>query len=138
MELAEFFARRSKDPSTQCGAVIADHQHGLVSVGFNGFPRGVKDTGMRLLDREWKLGAIIHAEVNAILYARGRDLSGCTIYTWPLPPCSNCAAVIIQSGLREVVSIRTGPEILSRWGDSLAQALCLFEEAGVMQRLLEG
>ena len=67
--LAKHVAEWSKDPSTKVGAVIADQKHRVLSLGFNGFARGVKDLAQRLDDRETKYDMIIHAERNAILFA---------------------------------------------------------------------
>lgn len=91
------YATWSKDPSTQVGAVITKGNH-QVSQGYNGFPAGVNDDAERYADREFKYRAVIHAEENAIIWA-GRDLTGCTIYVYPMPPCAGCAGKIIQSGI---------------------------------------
>jgi dCMP deaminase len=98
LELAKEVARYSKDPSTKAGAVLVDPHGGQVGSGFNGFARGVEDLPERYDDRDLKLMMIVHSEVNAIVFSK-RDLWGCTIYTWPFPPCSNCAAIIIQAGI---------------------------------------
>jgi dCMP deaminase len=124
--LAQHIAGWSKDPSTKVGAVIADPDHRIVSVGFNGLARGVEDTDERLAVREQKYPRIVHAEMNAILFAR-RGLVGCTLYTWPLPPCAHCAGAIIQSGLSGVVS----PQPSERWVESCSIAAEMFAEAGV-------
>lgn len=100
LELAEHVSTWSKDPSTKVGAVIVDDKNRIISLGFNGLPRGISDDE-RLEDRETKYKLIIHAEENAILFAN-KDLSGCKIYTWPLPPCSRCASKIIQVGITDV------------------------------------
>lgn len=42
-KLAEHVKEKSKDRSTKCGCVIASPDHSVLSVGFNGFPRGVND-----------------------------------------------------------------------------------------------
>jgi len=125
--LAQHIATFSKDPSTKVGAVIADSHHRIVSMGYNGFPRGVQDTPERLTDREKKYEMVVHAEINAILFAQC-DLSRMTLYTYPLPPCSRCAALIINSGLRAVVA---PPVTQTRWVESCSLALDMFDEAGV-------
>ena len=127
-ELSKHIAQWSQDPSTQVGAVIVDDNKRIISLGFNGFPQGIKDD-IRLEDREFKLKTIVHAEVNAILFAN-KDLSGACLYTWPLPPCSNCASIVIQSGIKRIVC----PDeslILDRWKESINLSLKLFEEAGI-------
>jgi dCMP deaminase len=129
--LAEHIAGWSKDPSTQVGAVIADRHNRVVSVGYNGFPRGVEDTNDRLNIREVKYPLTIHAEENAILFAN-RSLEGCTLYVWPLPPCAGCAAKIIQTGISRVVcALSEEAGLTGRWGESNELAFKIFNEAGV-------
>lgn len=130
--LAEHVAAWGKDPSTKCGAVITDAKHRVLSVGFNGFPRGVADDA-RLDDREEKYPRIVHAEVNAILNATG-SLDGATLYVWPLSCCTPCAAVIIQSGITTVKSIYS---INSRWQDDIKRALLMLDEADVGYELYD-
>lgn len=118
----------SKDPSTQCGAVIVDPKGRIVATGYNGFARGVEDRHDRLHDREEKYRLVVHAEINAILTA-GRDLAGCTLYTHPFPTCERCAAQVIQSGISRVVSrFSDNP----RWKDSFRLAGQQYLEAGVV------
>lgn len=128
LELANFVAGWSKDPSTRVGAVIADSQYRIVSTGFNGFPRGVQDK----LDvsRETKLLRTIHAEDNAILFAR-RDLTGANIYV-SRPPCANCAARIIQAGIWKVAYSTPDAGFLERWAGAIAEAEAMLDEAGVV------
>lgn len=127
LELASHVASWSKDPSTKVGAVIVRPDKTVASIGFNGLPRGVEDSETRLHDRTLKYPMTVHAEVNAILHAR-EPLHGYTIYVAPLNPCSNCAAAIIQSGIKRVMAMA---EINPRWEESNALAQTMFEEAGV-------
>ncbi len=127
LELAGHVAAWSKDPSTKVGAVIVRPDKTVASIGFNGLPRGVDDTDLRLNDRQLKYPMTVHAEVNAILHAR-EPLHGYTIYVAPLNPCSNCAAAIIQSGIKRVMAMA---KINPRWEQSNALAQTMFEEAGV-------
>ena len=106
MGLAKLSALRSKDPSTQVGACIVDSDHKVVSIGYNGMPRGVDDEvipwghGEGL---ESKYLYVCHAEFNAILNTRnGSALQGCSIYV-TLFPCNECAKAIVQTGIKEVV-----------------------------------
>lgn len=130
LTLAMHIGSWSKDPSTKVGAVIVDQQRRIVSTGYNGFPRGVLDTQKRLKNRKQKYGCTIHAEMNAILFAQ-RNLTGCTIYTTPFQPCSNCAAAIIQVGIVRVVTFPTSEELAERWKDSIELAKQMLGEAGV-------
>ena len=128
MEVAELIASWSKDPSTKCGAVIASPDRTVISTGFNGLPRGVKDKEEILNDRELKYQCTIHAEENAILNATTREvLRGCSIYIHPIPPCSNCAARIIQAGITRVV-FRAG-DIQDHWKKSMSIARDMITDA---------
>lgn len=128
LELSDFISEWSKDPSTKVGAVIVDLNRRIVSTGYNGLPIGVVDDKDRLEDREKKYKMILHAEENAIMFSR-RDLSGCSLYVSSLPPCSHCASLIIQSGIKDVyVWDSVVPE---RWKESLKMTETMFEEAGV-------
>ena len=105
MGIAHLSALRSKDPYTQVGAVIVDQEHKVVSIGYNGFPKGCSDDeypweneGSSL---ETKYVYVVHAELNAILNSP-RSVKGCSIYV-SLFPCHECAKAIIQSGNQEIV-----------------------------------
>lgn len=105
MGLAHLSAKRSKDPSTQVGAVIVSSEHRVVSIGYNGFPNGCSDDEFPW-DREGDFGNtkypyVVHAELNAILNSK-HDLKGCSIYV-SLFPCNECAKAIIQSGISRIV-----------------------------------
>lgn len=130
LQLAKLVASWSKDPSTQAGAVIVDPDNRVVSVGYNGLPRGIADDPQRYADREVKYKLIVHAERNALLFAR-RDVAGCTLYTTPFQPCSVCAGLVIQSGITRVVAPPLDAERAERWGADMALALTMFREAGV-------
>lgn len=130
LDLARVAAGRSKDPSTQCGAIILDAKHRLVSSGYNGLPRGIADDPGILEDREKKLSLVLHAEENALLFAH-RDLTGCTLYVVPMPPCSRCAAKIVQAGIVRVVAMAPTGAQVARWGESFNLGRWLYESAGV-------
>ena len=105
MGLAHLSAMRSKDPSTQVGAVIVDAEHKVVGIGYNGLPIGCSDDEFPW-DREGgmletKYAFVVHAELNAILNST-RDLHRCTLYV-SLFPCNECAKAIIQSGICRIV-----------------------------------
>ncbi len=134
LDLAQFISQWSKDPSTKVGAVIADMDNRIVSVGFNGLPQRVRDLEERLIDREQKLKMVVHAEMNAILFAH-RPLVNCTLYTWPMAPCSNCASFIAQSGVYRVVAPRHN--IDSKWKDSIDLAMLTLNEAGILVQLIQ-
>jgi len=130
MALAEHVAEWSKDPSTKVGAVIMRGDRTVASMGYNGFPRGVMDQIDRYANREVKYTMVVHAEANAIVAAAG-SVSGMTIYC-TLFPCCECAKLIIQSGLREVVV--KSLEKNERYYDSMTTSQKMFREAGVILR----
>ena len=104
MGVAKLAARRSKDPSTQVGACIVSRENIIISTGYNGMPKGCSDDEFPW-DRtgaETKYPYVVHAELNAILNANGRDLRGSRVYV-ALFPCNECAKAIIQSGVKEVI-----------------------------------
>ena len=127
LKLAQHIAQWSKDPSTKVGAVIVRPNRTIASVGYNGFPRGVNDDE-RLNDRPYKYAMTVHAEANAILSANER-LDGCTLYVTPLSPCSSCASILIQSGIKRVVAYM--PHQPEHWADSFAIARTMLDEAGI-------
>ena len=129
--MAEFASKRSKDPSTKVGAIIVEpNTNILISMGYNGFPRNIADLPERLEDRKIKYRYIIHGDVNAILNAY-RSVVGYTMYVWPFSPCSDCAKIIVQSGIKRVVTKKATSEFIERWKDSLSLTRELFTEAGV-------
>lgn len=118
--IAMAVAQKSKDPSTKVGAVIVGEHRNIISTGFNGFPRGVREHVKSCgphpgLDEErWSRPAkylrVEHAERNAVFNAarHGIRLEGSRMYlNWEPCPCTDCARAIIQSGIIEVV----GPDI---------------------------
>ena len=104
MGVAKLAAHRSKDPSTQVGACIVSPENIIISTGYNGMPMGCSDDEFPWArdGAETKYPYVVHAELNAILNATGRDLRGSRVYV-ALFPCNECAKAIIQSGIKEVV-----------------------------------
>lgn len=129
MGMAKHVAKLSKDPSTKVGAVIFDDKRRLVSAGYNGFARGVQDKASRLNDRDTKLKLTLHAEKNAILFATA-PLEGCTIVVTH-PCCAQCAAQIIQAGIKHVIWTKPDTRFMTRWGTDLILTRAQFKEAEV-------
>lgn len=106
LDMAYACSRKSKDDSTQCGAVIADHFHKLISSGYNGPPSCIEDTLVPWNERPAKYAYIIHSEENALwngVAARGiAGLNGSTIYSTH-HPCSECLLRSMMLGVKEVV-----------------------------------
>ena len=108
MAIAKLSAMRSKDPSTQVGACIVSNDNRILSIGYNGAPNGFSDEkfpwGRDGKNLDTKYSYVCHAELNAILNYRGskKDLEDARIYV-DLFPCNECAKIIIQSGIKEVI-----------------------------------
>ena len=132
MGIALLSSQRSKDPNTQVGACIVSSDNRILSIGYNGAPRGLDDDTMHW-DREGsfldtKYAYVCHGELNAILNYRG-NLEGSKIYV-ALFPCNECAKAIIQSGIAEVVYL------YDKYADSAATVASkrMLQSAGVVCR----
>ena len=136
MSMASLVAAWSKDPSTGCGAVIVDSRNIVRGLGYNGLPKRVDDHPERLHNRELRLALTLHAEANAILHSQ-HPIRGCTLFVWPMPPCSRCAALIIQAGISRVVAPAPAPDLADRWGESIDLAVMAMREAGVKVDILD-
>ncbi len=106
MGIACLSSLRSKDPNTKVGACIVDKDHKVVTIGYNGMPRGIDEEQL-----SWNKGEgldnkylyVCHAEMNAILNTRnGAALKDCILYV-TLFPCNECAKALIQVGIKELV-----------------------------------
>ena len=104
MGVALLASKRSKDPNTQVGACIVDENNIILSTGYNGFPIGCSDDEFPWAreGEDTKYPYVVHAELNTILNATGRNLRGARIYV-SLFPCNECTKAIIQSGITEVI-----------------------------------
>lgn len=131
LSLAKFISDWSKDLSTKVGAVIFDDKFRVVSLGYNGFPQNIYDNPELIENRDTKLMLTVHAEINAIIFAK-RDLTGCNLVTFPFSPCSNCGSAIIQSGIKRVVSLESDNP---RWKESFEFSKKMFQEAGIEFKL---
>ncbi len=106
MGVAILSGMRSKDPSTQVGACIVSEDNKILSMGYNGFPKGCSDDEFpwnregEPLDNKYFY--TVHSELNAILNYRGGSLEGAKLYV-SLFPCNECAKAIIQAGIKTVV-----------------------------------
>jgi len=134
MTVALVSAQRSKDPNTQVGAVVTNPDKRIVGVGYNGFPAGCSDDILpwareapKSLDTKYPF--VCHAEMNAVLNGLGRITPDCTIYV-VLFPCNECAKVIIQAGIKEVVYLSDKYAET----DGVKAARTMFDLAGVRYR----
>ena len=88
---AALIAQKSKDPSTKVGCVIVGDDNAILSMGFNGFPRGVDEHNSARWKRPEKYNWVEHAERNAIYNAarHGINLFGARAYlNWEPKPCA--------------------------------------------------
>ncbi|CAJ0572406.1 unnamed protein product, partial [Mesorhabditis spiculigera] len=131
MASAILAAERSKDPTTQVGCVIVDADNKIIGTGYNGMPLGCHDDTM-----PWGKGNadplmnkhtfVVHAEQNAILNSIGK-ITGCRLYT-KLFPCNDCAKLIVQSKISEVIYM------LDRESWEMEAARVLFKRVGIKFR----
>lgn len=133
LALAKEIAKRSKDPSTQVGAVIVGPDNEVRSLGYNCFPRGVDDGAPGRLERPLKYKWLEHGERNAIYNAArvGIPVKGCSMYISWLP-CSDCARAIIQSGIDKLVV--EDLSIPGRWRADFLVSLPMLREARISIR----
>lgn len=130
--VADSIAQLSRDPSTKVGAVILDAGYGILSTGYNGFPRGVDDSVSMRYVKPLKLSYTAHAEGNAIAQAAksGTKLEGSALIVTSLFPCTHCCKMIIQSGIKLVVAPDTDIN-KPNWGPEAELSKIMFAEAGV-------
>ena len=138
MGVAKLSALRSKDPSTQVGACIVGDDNRILSIGYNGTPNGFDDKCFPW-DREGeplntKYLYVCHAEMNAIINYRGsrKELEGAKVYV-DLFPCNECAKIIIQAGIKEVIYL--SDKYASQ--DAFIASKRLFDSCGVKYRQIE-
>ena len=135
MGLALRAARRSKDRSTQVGALAVGPDKEVRMTAYNGFPRGVNDDVEARHQRPAKYFYMAHGEENIISTAArvGVSLNGCTVYVMcvpeALPPCATCSRMLIQAGVVRVVYGKA--EVPERWRESCQAALEMLAESGV-------
>jgi len=137
MAVAQLSALRSKDPSTQVGACIVNKNKRIIGIGYNGFPSGCSDDELPWAREgeflQTKYPFVCHAEMNAITNSSNKpDLEGASMYV-SLFPCNECAKLIVQVGIKEVVYLSDK----YRDQDIFVAARRIFEMAGVKLRQLK-
>lgn len=127
----------SKDPGTKVGCVLVKNKR-IIATGYNGFPANLSDALPLYENRDYKLAITIHAEQNALFNAakNGTNTEGCFAYV-TFPPCSQCAAALIQAGVKIVYSPdpKFAPE---RWQKTFYIANKILTEAGVVTIFYSG
>ncbi|XP_063414161.1 deoxycytidylate deaminase-like isoform X2 [Mytilus trossulus] len=135
MALCFVSAQRSKDPNTQVGACIVNQAKRVVGMGYNGMPDGCSDT-----DFPWTKGDtaetdkhlyVCHAELNAIANKIQADIRNCRLFV-TLFPCHECAKLIVQSGIKEVVFYRSKTTDLTRKDEQATHKM--FQSAKISAR----
>ena len=131
-QLLDLVASWSNDPSTKVAAIIIPQNSDIPVLGYNGFPRNVKDYPERYNDRELKYKLIVHAEQNCILNALRNNINikDGKIYV-SFPPCHECSKSIVQSGLSEVIYRKPTEDFLSRWKESLEISQIILGEGNI-------
>ena len=137
LEIAKLCSKMSKDPSTKVGAAIKGPDKSVVSTGYNGFPPWIDDKAADLNHRPTKYSLVIHAEENALRFAKSRvdtqihGLVGCTIYT-TLFPCDRCYKLIKDAGIKRIVTQKPSEDHLKRWGGSWEKVKNIAKEDDVV------
>lgn len=137
MAIAKLTSLRSKDPSTGVGSCIVSNKNRILSIGYNGAPNGFSDKEFPWQregdELNTKYPYVCHSEMNAVLNYNGSksDLEDSRIYV-DLFPCNECAKIIIQAGIKEVIYLsdkyaNTNNNIASRK---------LFDKCGIKYRKL--
>lgn len=126
LNMALGVAEHSKCKRMKVGAVLVKDGD-IIGTGYNGPPRKHEPDVCECQKTGETLEHVIHAEVNAILCAgrNGRSTEGTTLYL-TLSPCSRCAALIVQAGVRRVVFLKEyrhscGLDLLSEHGITTEQ-----------------
>jgi dCMP deaminase len=112
MDIAKQVAARSNCMKRQVAAVIVSEKR-IISTGYNGTPRGVKNcneggcprcNGFSESGRNLEECLCSHGEENAIVQAsyHGIAIRDATLYT-TYSPCLMCSKMIINAGIRKVV-----------------------------------
>jgi dCMP deaminase len=138
LQMAKLVATWSKDRSRKTSAVIVDDRDVLIAIGWNGFPRGLRDDVPERHERPAKYAWTEHAERNAIYNAaaNGIKLRGCKMYM-PWYPCADCARAILQTGIAELICVE--PDWADpHWKADFAVVREMLEEAGLTVRFLDG
>ena len=131
MQIVDLVKTRSTCLRRQVGALIVKDKRILAS-GYNGAPSGVAHCAEVGCLRQQlnipsgerhELCRAIHAEQNAIVQAAysGTSVNGSTMYV-SLQPCSLCAKLMINAGIKKLVFRGNYPDEL---------ALSMLNEAGV-------
>ncbi|GMR53675.1 hypothetical protein PMAYCL1PPCAC_23870, partial [Pristionchus mayeri] len=132
MGIAILTSQRSKDPKTQVGCVVVDSRFRVVAAGYNGMPWGCADSSMpwgkdAVDPLKDKNAFVCHAEMNAVMNKNCVDLEGTRLYT-SLFPCNECAKIVVQSRMKEVIYLSDRDS----WKQTASKEL--FDRVGISYR----
>ncbi|MFH1422708.1 MAG: cytidine/deoxycytidylate deaminase family protein [Planctomycetota bacterium] len=122
LKIAEVVASRSTCLRRQVGAVLVRDKR-ILTTGYNGAPSGLphcaKTGCMRKKlkipsGQHHELCRGLHAEMNAVIQAaiHGVSVAGSTLYCTVLP-CSLCAKLLVNVGVKRIVTAGNYPDKLS-------------------------
>lgn len=100
MQIADAVSKRSKDPTTQVGAVLVDPDNRIIGTGYNGMPSGMYETD-DTWKKENKYDLVLHSELNAIIHSV-RSTYDATLYT-TMYPCKECAKLVAAAKIKRIV-----------------------------------
>jgi dCMP deaminase len=132
LKMADMIASRSKDRSAKIGAVLV-RDNAVISMGYNGFPRGLDDNVETRHERPAKYSYTEHGERNSIYNAAKQGIStqGATMYTQGFP-CADCARACIQAGITKVVAYwQADDEVFPKWKESCGIGSEMLREVGI-------
>ena len=101
LEIAFVAAERSEDPYLKVGACILRHDNSVAGLGYNGAPPGIE---INWDNRDERRKRVVHAEVNALRYAKPGE---CRLLACTDLPCGDCLKMIASYGIKKVVYTRT-------------------------------
>ena len=136
-QIVQVASTRSSCNRLHVGCILVKDNR-IISQGYNGFPRGVKDDD-RYNDKDVKYRYVVHAEMNCIYNAtfHGVSLNGATLYVYGLPMCNECAKAIVQVGITRVVSPYNGAATPEKWKVSCAHTQNLLKEVGIPYQFIK-
>lgn len=131
-QIAHTVKLKSKDKSTQIGAIIVGSDSEIRSTGYNSFPRGIDDFREERQERPEKYYWFSHAEENAIINAAriGVSTNRCTMYLTCDIPCVDCTRAIINAGIKVIFCEKGMGAQGDHWNEHTSRSIQMFKEAG--------
>jgi dCMP deaminase len=132
LAMASMVAQWSKDPHRKVGCVITNDRNQVLSLGYNGFPRGIPDDPKLYLDKSFKDDVVIHAEENAMLNAN-TSVEGATVYITRFP-CAKCTARLIQARVKRIVHVQPPKDQFAHYGKRWTRSSKLMQAANIQSK----